>query len=439
MRDDVIRKVALDIGNDTIKLLIGEMSSDFTKIAVTDYVKIKHNGLRKSDIYDVRALSEGIRTAISKIESIESPITKLSLALGGPRVGSSTVNVRVSFDKEKIIDEADMDKLLRKAKRQIFGENEDKFRILYKEVYNKKVDGPRIIKQPIGMEGKEIQADIHFVYVSEDYVRQFRDVLYGLGVDIDKIYLNSYVSAKGTLDDETRKMGVAHVDIGYGSTSVIILKNSKVLYAKTKSLGELHYISDLSIILKIPRDIAEEILLKLKNKTIGSSETVKCGTRKIPLQQIKDIIAARTNDIVEFITETIDESGFNGLLARGIVLTGGTVEIEGIAEQISNKSGYLVRKMLPIPLKGIRNSFYSDATVVGIFLEDMEREYKQSTEKIKEENMQIPKRDVVRDTRSNRNDSVKEEIDVFLETIDDSRSREKERKIGFFRWLRELF
>ena len=438
MRDDVIRKVALDIGNDTIKLLIGEMSSDFTKIAVTDYVKIKHNGLRKSDIYDVRALSEGIRTAISKIESIESPITKLSLALGGPRVGSSTVNVRVSFDKEKIIDEADMDKLLRKAKRQIFGENEDKFRILYKEVYNKKVDGPRIIKQPIGMEGKEIQADIHFVYVSEDYVRQFRDVLYGLGVDIDKIYLNSYVSAKGTLDDETRKMGVAHVDIGYGSTSVIILKNSKVLYAKTKSLGELHYISDLSLILKITREEAEEVILRLKNKTVGSNETIKCGSRKIPLQQIKDIIAARTNDIVQFITETIDESGFNGVLARGIVLTGGTVDIEGVAEQISGKSGYFVRKMLPIPLKGIKNSFYSDATVVGIFLEDMEREYRDSIESIKVANIPIPRRDIIKDKKE---DSVKEEIDDFLETIDGSRSKEKEKrkKKSIIRWLRELF
>jgi cell division protein ftsA len=438
MRDDVIRKVALDIGNDTIKLLIGEMSSDFTKIAVTDYVKIKHNGLRKSDIYDVRALSEGIRTAISKIESIESPITKLSLALGGPRVGSSTVNVRVSFDKEKIIDEADMDKLLRKAKRQIFGENEDKFRILYKEVYNKKVDGPRIIKQPIGMEGKEIQADIHFVYVSEDYVRQFRDVLYGLGVDIDKIYLNSYVSAKGTLDDETRKMGVAHVDIGYGSTSVIILKNSKVLYAKTKSLGELHYISDLSLILKITREEAEEVILRLKNKTVDSNETIKCGSRKIPLQQIKDIIAARTNDIVQFITETIDESGFNGVLARGIVLTGGTVDIEGVAEQISSKSGYFVRKMLPIPLKGIKNNFYSDATVIGIFLEDMEREYKDSIESIKVANIPIPRRDIIKDKKE---DSVKEEIDDFLETIDGSRSKEKEKrkKKSIIRWLRELF
>ena len=438
MRDDVIRKVALDIGNDTIKLLIGEMSSDFTKIAVTDYVKIKHNGLRKSDIYDVRALSEGIRTAISKIESIESPITKLSLALGGPRVGSSTVNVRVSFDKEKIIDEADMDKLLRKAKRQIFGENEDKFRILYKEVYNKKVDGPRIIKQPIGMEGKEIQADIHFVYVSEDYVRQFRDVLYALGVDIDKIYLNSYVSAKGTLDDETRKMGVAHVDIGYGSTSVIILKNSKVLYAKTKSLGELHYISDLSLILKITREEAEEVILRLKNKTVGPNETIKCGSRKIPLQQIKDIIAARTNDIVQFITETIDESGFNGVLARGIVLTGGTVDIEGVAEQISSKSGYFVRKMLPIPLKGIKNNFYSDATVIGIFLEDMEREYKDSIESIKVANIPIPRRDIIKDKKE---DSVKEEIDDFLETIDGSRSKEKEKrkKKSIIRWLRELF
>ena len=87
MRDDVIRKVALDIGNNTIKLLIGEMSSDFTKIAITDYVKVKHAGLRKSEIYDINALSEAIRTAISKAESVESPITRLSLALGGPGVG----------------------------------------------------------------------------------------------------------------------------------------------------------------------------------------------------------------------------------------------------------------------------------------------------------------------------------------------------------------
>lgn len=125
-------------------------------------------------------------------------------------------------------------------------------------------------------------------------------------------------------------------------------------------------------------------------------------------------------------------------MARGIVLTGGAVDIDGVAEQVSNKSGYLVRKMLPIPLKGIKNSFYSDATVVGIFLEDMEREYKKSIERTKETNMQIPRRDVI---RAKKEDSVKEEIDVFLETMDDNRSKEKEKrkKNRIIRWLREFF
>ncbi len=88
--------------------------------------------------------------------------------------------------------------------------------------------------------------------------------------------------------------------------------------------------------------------------------------------------------------------------------------------------------MLPIPLKGIKNSFYSDATVVGIFLEDMEREYKRSTERAKEESIQVTRRDVVRDN------SVREEVDVFLESIEEDKVKEKE-KFNFFRWLKELF
>ena len=88
--------------------------------------------------------------------------------------------------------------------------------------------------------------------------------------------------------------------------------------------------------------------------------------------------------------------------------------------------------MLPIPLKGIKNSFYSDATVVGIFLEDMEREYKRSTERAKEENIQVTRRDVVRDN------SVREEVDVFLESIEEDKVKEKG-KFDFFRWLKELF
>ena len=92
--------------------------------------------------------------------------------------------------------------------------------------------------------------------------------------------------------------------------------------------------------------------------------------------------------------------------------------------------------MLPIPLKGIKSNFYGDATVVGIFLEDMEREYKKSIENQKEEEVKIPRRDVSRDEDD---DIVKEEVDVFLETIDEDSDEEESGKFEFFRWLRELF
>ena len=110
MKEDVIRKVALDIGNNRIKLLVGEMSPDFQRIAVTNYVKTKSNGISKSLIENPEALAIALKEAISKAESVESPITRLSLALGGSGIHSATVNVKTSFPAEKEFEKADMDK-----------------------------------------------------------------------------------------------------------------------------------------------------------------------------------------------------------------------------------------------------------------------------------------------------------------------------------------
>lgn len=440
MKDDVIRKVALDIGNSKIKLLVGEMSPDFQKISVTNYIKTKSNGISKSLIENTEVLSETIKEAISKVES-GTPITKLSLALGGVGICSATVNVKISFP-EKEIEKEDMAELLKRAKKQIFGGREVQYRILYKEIYNKKLNSSVIVKQPIGMLGKELQADIHLIYIEEAYVQKFIQIINRVGIDVDRIYLNSYASARGTLDEETKKMGVAHVDIGYGSTSIIILKYGKVLYAKTKPIGEMHYISDLSIILKIPKEGAEEILNKLKKRQIESDNTIRYGAKKILLREIKDIILARTDDIIDFIVTTIDMSGFNGRLVKGIVLTGGAVEIEGVSEQIASRSGYLTRKILPIPLKGLKDAFYSDAVAVGIFLEDMEREYRLSIEKDKE----TVTKEKIKEEITLNNEIIdkemdrKEEIDIFLGNTEDRKSEKEEGNLRkFIKWFGELF
>lgn len=407
-----IYKFALDIGNHSIKLLAGEMTSKCDKISVNDYVVVNSRGLKKSIIEDPEELFNSIRDTIDNLsEKISVPIEKISIGIGGSGVLSSTRNVKISFNEREILKE-DIDELLKQAKKKILGNfDENYYKILYTEIYNIRINNAGIVKQPVGMLGKEIQADVHLIYVDDAYVEKYVEIINRLGLEIENIYLNSYVSAKGTLDEESRKMGVAHVDIGYGTTDIILLKNYKVLYTKTIPVGEMHYISDMTHMLSLHQTEAIEVLNKFKRKEFENDNTIKFGAKKISLRDIRDIIQARTGDIIDFITSTIDGSGFNGYLAKGIVLTGGTVFIDGVLEQITSKSGYLVRRELPIEIKGLKNPFYSDAVVTGIFLEDMEKEYRKYME-AKNNSDEV---DDINSTDELKENTEKDDIDTILE------------------------
>ena len=424
-----IIKFSLDIGNHSIKLLAGEMNSSCDKISIIDYVKVRSQGIKKSTIEDPEALYESIKEAIDKMsERLQYQVDKVSIGIGSPGIVSVTRNVKLSF-QEKEVEESDVEDLFEQAQKKVFSTRESGYyKILYKEIYNIRVNNAGIVKKPVGMLAKDLQADVHMVYVDEAYIEKFIEIINKLGLEIEEIYLNSYVSAKGTLDDESRKMGVAHVDIGYASTDIILLKNYKVLYAKSIPIGEMHYISDMTHMLGIAREDAVEILDKFKRKEVDTDNTIRYGARKVSLRDIRDIIQARTGDIIEFITSTIEGSGFNGYLAKGIVLTGGAVAIDGVTEQIGVKSGYIVRKELPIEIKGLRNAFYSDAVVTGIFLEDMEKEYRKYIE---------------RNTIADKSDEkIPENIDEKLtkedieDILEDDDFNEKK---SFWQWLKEFF
>ena len=134
-------------------------------------------------------------------------------------------------------------------------------------------------------------------------------------------------------------------------------------------------------------------------------------------------------------------------MAKGIVLTGGAVEIDGVSEQIASRSGYLTRKMLPIPLKGLKDAFYSDAVAIGIFLEDMEREYKAYLEEsrqpaptAKEKRERIKEEITLNNKTNDKKMDRKEEIDSFLEEVEETEAKKEDGKVkSFFKWFGELF
>ena len=188
----------------------------------------------------------------------------------------------------------------------------------------------------------------------------------------------------------------------------------------------------------------------MKNKEFEADATIRCGTKKILLKDVEDIISARTEDIVQYIKDTIEISSFNEIFQKGIVLSGGTIEIEGVYEQIANSFNYKVRRIEPIPLKGLSNPSYSDAVVIGIFLEDMEKEYRNYIESIRENEIELEKERQEEDLTSlnnkiNNKQNIekmdrKEEIDDFLKEIEKEEPKKEAGKIQkMFKWVKELF
>lgn len=426
-RDSII-KTAVDIGNMKIKAVIGELSNDGSQLKVIGYTEVPSRGMKKSVVENPEDLSHCLAYALGQLrDQTGYPIDKISIGISGEAIKSRTTNVKYQFD-EKEITEREVEMLFRMAAHELLSGKE---RVLKKEIYNIRVNNSGIIKNPIGVVGKEIQGDVHLIYIDDAEAEKLIEVVNRAGVEVEHMLLNAYASAKAVLDDEDRRMGVALIDIGEGSTDIILFKNDKLIYTKSLPLGGMHYVNDISYLFQISKQEAFEILSKLRDKDVHDGH-IYCGdTKKVSVLDIKNIIDARTGDIINFIAQTIEESGFNGYLGKGLVLTGGAVIIDGLLEKINKKTGYVVRKVLPTAFRGLEDVDSSLATVIGIFTEVMEDEYN----RIQGE-MNLPQDEITETPEERIKEEQEDDLDKLLE---EAKDKESKRKNGVFSSIKDWF
>ena len=269
-RDSIV-KTALDIGNMKIKAVIGELSSDGSQLKVLGYAEVPSRGMKKSVIENPEELSQCVSYVLGQLrDQTGENIEKVSIGISGEAIKSRTTNMKYQFE-EKEISEKEVETLFRMSAHELLSGKE---RILKKEIYNIRVNNSGIIKNPIGTVGKEIQGDVHLIYIDEAEVEKLVEVVNRAGVEVEHMLLNAYASAKAVLDDEDRRMGVALIDIGEGSTDIILFKNDKLIYTKSLPLGGMHYVNDISYLFQISKQEAFEILSKLRDKEIHDAGTI---------------------------------------------------------------------------------------------------------------------------------------------------------------------
>ncbi|MGL5001061.1 MAG: cell division protein FtsA [Cetobacterium sp.] len=404
MRDN-ITKLALDVGNGKIKFILGELSTEGLKLRVLDYLEIQSEGIKRSVVEDPELLSATIENGIKELKQRNGrEFEKVSLGISSDRIISKTDHASIEFD-EKEITSQDMNDLVNLVRERLLNDEEI---IIEQEVYNVRVNSSGILKNPIGQVGKSIQGDVHLVTIKKEVINPLLEVIKNAGLEIEDIFLNASASAKSTLEPEDRQMGVALIDIGEGVTDIAIYKNDKIIYTKSLSIGGMHFVNDLSYLLKIPKKEAKEILEKLREKR-AYNDFIKTENGEYPLTKIKEIIDARTGDLINFISKTIEESGFNGYLGKGLAFTGGAVSIDEIFSKVGSRMECAVRKVTPFPLRGLENVNPSMSTVIGILLTKLELEFKKKST-LKDESFE---EEVVNEKK------IEEEVLEFPKIVDD--------------------
>jgi cell division protein FtsA len=229
------------------------------------------------------------------------------------------------------------------------------------------------------MSGVRLEASVHLVTGAAAAVQNISKCIQRCGLSVDELVPSAVASAKAVLTDDERELGVCLVDIGAGTTDIAIYTQGAIRYTRSLPVGGDQVTNDIAYGVHTPTAHAEEIKIKYAcalAQLAHAEETIQVPSvgdrppRRLARQSLAQSVQARYEEIFEMVQDELRRSGYDSLVAAGVVLTGGASRMEGaleLAEEIFHK---MVRIGVPQHVVGlgevIANPLHS--TGVGLLL-----------------------------------------------------------------------
>jgi cell division protein FtsA len=348
----------LDVGTSKVCALLADTGADGA-IEVIGYGVAPCAGLRKGVVVNIEATVEAIRAAIEQAE-----------AAAGARVGTAVVGVSgahvrglnshgIVAVRGGEVGGRDVERVIDAARAVAIPLDRQVLHILPQQFA---VDEQEGVRDPIGMAGVRLEARIHIVTAAQSYGQNLAKCCERANVTSSAMVFEPLASADAALFPEERELGVALIDIGGGTTDVIVYLNGAVMHTAVLPIGGSHITSDVAAGLRTPLTDAERLKMShgaATNLIVGREETVQVPgvggrePRVIPRRLLGEIIEPRMEEILSLAQRELYRSGASESLASGVVLVGGTSLLEGTQELAERIFGLPVRRGLPINLKGM--------------------------------------------------------------------------------------
>ena len=362
----------LDIGTTKVAVVIARVQEkSFEIIGVS---QVPCTGLRKGVVVNVDATVEAINKAREEAELMAGvKIDTVCAGIAGAHIRSFNSKGMVAI-KNHVVDSDDIRRVLETARAVALAEDREIVHALPQHFYVDAQDG---VRDPVGMSGVRLEAGVHLVTASKSSMANINKCAADAHLEISNQVLESLASAEAVLSGDEKDLGVAVIDMGGGTSDLIIYVGGAVVYTSVLPIGGTHLTHDISVGLRTPQAEAEEIKKKYgcaMTSLIQKGEIIEVAgvggrnPRTVSRVTLSEVIEPRVEETLHLLNNEIIKSGYRDVLGSGVVLTGGASLLEGIVELGEFIFEMPVRRGTPLRTSGLTEVVHSPAltTAVGL-------------------------------------------------------------------------
>jgi cell division protein FtsA len=364
--------VGLDIGTTKTCAIVAEMTD--TGIDIIGIGSHPSEGLRKGVVVNIENTVDAIKKAVDEAEHMSGcEISSVHVGIAGGHIkGQNSLGIVAVKGRE--VDEDDVRRAIEASKAIAIPLDRE---ILHTLAQNYIVDDQNGIRDPIGMSGVRLEAKVHIVTGSSASVQNIVKSVNRVGLDIDDIVLEQLASSEAVLSADEKDLGVVLLDIGGGTTDIAVFSDGSIKHTAVIPVGGNFITSDIATGLRTPLTEAEKIKIKYgcafspmipKNEIIEVPSVGGREPREVTRQILGRIIEPRTEEILNMSYKEVVKSGYEDILAAGVVLTGGTSIMAGVTELAEHVFNMPVRKGCPTGIGGLTDVVNSPMYATGVGL-----------------------------------------------------------------------
>lgn len=371
-KDNIV--VGLDIGTTKICAIVGEITHD--GIDIIGIGTHPSRGLRKGVVVNIEATVDSIKKAIEEAELMAGcDITSVYAGIAGGHIKGINSHGIVAV-KNKEVCQNDINRVIDAAQAVAIPMDREVIHVIPQEFIVDEQDG---IREPLGMSGVRLEAKVHIISAAVTSAQNIVKCANRCGLNVNDIVLEPLASSEATLTADEKELGVVLVDIGGGTTDIVVFSGGSIVYTSVLTLGGNHMTNDIAVGLRTPASEAEKIKQKYGcalSSLVQKDESIEVpsvGGRKprvLSRQILAEILEPRVEEVFNLVRQEIIRSGFEEMIASGIVLTGGATILEGMPELAEQVFDFPVRRGSPRNIGGlvdvVRSPMYS--TGVGLVM-----------------------------------------------------------------------